>query len=175
MKLEFSWQVLENTQISDLIKISPVETELFDADRRTDGRTDRNDAVNSLFAITQTRVKRKADLLVSSQSCEKWLLASSQCLSVRPSAWNSSASTGRILMKLYIWAFFENKSNLSFIKIRQEWRVLYMKTFSYLWQYLAQFFLQWEMFQIKAVQKINIHILHPITFFRKSCRLWDNV
>ena len=42
-------------------------------------------------------------------------------MSVRPSAWNSSAPTGRILMKLDIWAFFENVwKNSSFIKIRQE-------------------------------------------------------
>ena len=28
-----------------------------------------------------------------------------------------------------------------------------MTTFSHLWQYLAGFFLEWEMFQIKVVQK----------------------
>jgi len=44
-----------------------------------------------------------------SQSCEKWLLASS-CLSVRPSAWNNSAPTRRIFMKFNIWVFFENLS-----------------------------------------------------------------
>ena len=31
------------------------------------------------------------------------------------------------------------------------------------------------MFQIKVVDKIKTHILYPITFFRESCRLWDNV
>ena len=31
------------------------------------------------------------------------------------------------------------------------------------------------MFQTKAVQKIKTHILCSVTFFRKSCRLWDNV
>jgi hypothetical protein len=36
-----------------------------------------------------------------------------------------------------------------------------MKTFSHLWQYLAEFFLEWEMFQIKAVEKIKI-----VPFFR---------
>jgi hypothetical protein len=52
-----------------------------------------------------------------------------------------------------------------------------MKTFSHLWQYLAEFFLEWELFQIKVVEKIKIHILCPITFFspRKSRRLSDNV
>jgi hypothetical protein len=32
-----------------------------------------------------------------------------------------------------------------------------------------------EMFQIKFVEKIKIHNLCSVTFFRKSCRLWDNV
>jgi hypothetical protein len=50
-----------------------------------------------------------------------------------------------------------------------------MKTFSLLWQYLVELFLEWEMFQIKVVEKIKIHILRPLTFFRKSFRLWDNV
>jgi len=42
-----------------------------------------------------------------------------------------------------------------------------------LWYYLAGFFLEWEMIQIDAVGKIKTHILRSITFFRKSCRLWD--
>jgi len=31
------------------------------------------------------------------------------------------------------------------------------------------------MFQIKVVEKLKTHIIYSITFFRKSCRLWDNV
>jgi hypothetical protein len=31
------------------------------------------------------------------------------------------------------------------------------------------------MFQIKVVEKIKTHILHIITFFRKSCGFWENV
>ena len=31
------------------------------------------------------------------------------------------------------------------------------------------------MFQTKVVEKIKTHILRSTTFFRKSCRLWDNV
>ena len=50
-----------------------------------------------------------------------------------------------------------------------------MKTFIHFWWYLAQFFLEWEMFQTKVVEKIKTHILCPVTFFRKSCRLWDNL
>jgi len=50
-----------------------------------------------------------------------------------------------------------------------------MKTDIHFWSYLAQFFLQREMFQTKVVQKIKTHILWSATFFRKSRRLWDNV
>ena len=46
--------------------------------------------------------------------------------------------------------------------------------FSHLWQYLAELFLEWEMFQIKVIEKIK-HILYSVTFSRKSCRLWHNV
>jgi len=40
------------------MKIRAVEAELFHADGRTDGHTDRNDAAQSLFAILRTRLKR---------------------------------------------------------------------------------------------------------------------
>ena len=50
-----------------------------------------------------------------------------------------------------------------------------MKTKIHLWSYLVQFFLEWKMFQTKVVDKIKTHILYSLTFFRKSCRLWDNV
>jgi hypothetical protein len=39
---------------------------------------------------------------------------------------------------------------------------------------LAEFFLEWEMFQIKVVEKSKTHISGSVTFFRKSYRLWDN-
>ena len=50
-----------------------------------------------------------------------------------------------------------------------------MKTFSHLWKYLAEFFLGWEMLQIEVVEKIKIHVLCSVAFFRESCRLWDIV
>ena len=49
-----------------------------------------------------------------------------------------------------------------------------MQPYVHLWQYLAEVFLEWEMFQIKAVDKIK-HLSCSITFSRKSCSLWDNV
>jgi hypothetical protein len=50
-----------------------------------------------------------------------------------------------------------------------------MKTYVHVWQYLAEFFLEWEMSQAKFVEKVKTHILCSITFSRKSYRLWDNV
>jgi hypothetical protein len=50
-----------------------------------------------------------------------------------------------------------------------------MKTYAHLWQYLTEFFLEWEMFQTKVVEKIKTHILWSVTFFWNSCCLWDNV
>jgi hypothetical protein len=35
--------------------------------------------------------------------------------------------------------------------------------------------LEWKMFQTKVLKKIKTHILCSITFFLKSCRLWDNM
>jgi len=50
-----------------------------------------------------------------------------------------------------------------------------MKTYTHLWQYLAQLLLEWETFQVKLYRKSK-HNLHSITFFSwKSYRLWDNV
>ena len=39
-----------------------------------------------------------------------------------------------------------------------------MKTFSYLWQYIAEFFSEWEMFQTKDVEKTKTHIFWSIIF-----------
>ena len=38
-----------------------------------------------------------------------------------------------------------------------------METFSRLLQYLADFFLEWEMFQMKALGKMKTHILCSVT------------
>ena len=50
-----------------------------------------------------------------------------------------------------------------------------MKINTHSLSYLAHFFLEREMFQTKFVEKIKTHIFCSVTFFRKSCRLWDNV
>jgi len=56
--------------------------------------------------------------------------------------------------------------------------IAYIYFCMYLRQYLAQFFLEWEMFQKKVVEKTKTHILFsidPPPPQRKSWRLWDNV
>ena len=51
-----------------------------------------------------------------------------------------------------------------------------MKTNIHFRSYLAQLFLKWKMFHTKVVEKLETHILFSIFFFfRKLCRLWDNV
>jgi hypothetical protein len=40
-----------------------------------------------------------------------------------------------------------------------------MKTFSHLWQYLAEFFLEWERFHTKVVEEIKTYILLFNNFF----------
>ena len=50
-----------------------------------------------------------------------------------------------------------------------------MKSFSHVSQYLAEFFVEWEVFKTNIVEKTKPRILCSVTFFRKLCRLWDNV
>ena len=80
-------------------------------------------------------------------------------------------------MKCHSRVFFKKlcREISSFIAIRQKQRVFYTKTFSHLWQYVAEFFLERKVFQTKVKEKIQTHILCSITFFRKSCPLCDNV
>jgi hypothetical protein len=47
--LNFVDRFSKNTQISKLMKIRPVGSELFHADGQTDGMTDRHDEANSRF------------------------------------------------------------------------------------------------------------------------------
>jgi len=65
-----------------------------------------------------------------------------------------------------IFGYFSKncRENSGFIKIWQEWRVLYMKTDLRFWSSLAQFFLEWEMFQAKVVEKIKTYIISDYFF-----------
>jgi hypothetical protein len=100
-----------------------------------------------------------------SQNCEKRLLASA-CLSVCPPAWNNSDLTGRFSWHLLVQYFS---------KIWQEYRILCMKTYVNLWQYLAEFLLEWEIFQTKVIEKIKTYFISNNFFSPESWHLWDNV
>jgi len=51
----------------------------------------------------------------------------------------------------------------------------YIYIYIYIRTYLAQFFLEWKMFQTNVLEKTKTNILCSVTFFRKSSRFWDNV
>ena len=56
--------------------------------------------------------------------------------------------------------------------------VIYAQTYVHLWNYLAQFFLECEMFQTKVVGKISTHILcwNPFIYlYIYNAILWSNV
>ena len=48
-----------------------------------------------------------------------------------------------------------------------------MKTNVHLWQYLAHFFLEWEIFRTKVVEKIKIYILSSIIFFFENHTVYE--
>jgi len=51
-----------------------------------------------------------------------------------------------------------------------------MKISVHFWSYLAQVFLEWEVFPTKVLEKINTHFMFSNFFFlKKLCCLWDNV
>jgi len=68
------------------------------------------------------------------------------------------------------------EKKISFVKICDKkngyftWRHVYS-----LLQDLAEAFLDWEVFQIKVVEKIHTHVLCSVTSYRISCSLWDNM
>ena len=61
-----------------------------------------------LPAIIFTGTPVPSFFLARSENWENYYLFRHVCLSVRLSAWNNSASTGRIFMKFDVWEFFEN-------------------------------------------------------------------
>jgi len=42
-----------------------------------------------------------------------------------------------------------------------------------IWQYLDEFSFEWEIYQIKFLEKIKTHILCSITFFPKNCAMYE--
>ena len=90
-------------------------------------------------------------------------------MSVRPSAWNNSALTERILIKFDILEFSWKSIEKIQVSLKSDKNngTLHEDVL-HLWRYLPEVFLEWEMFQIKVVEKIETRILYSVTFFRKS-------
>ena len=86
-------------------------------------------------------------------------------MSVLPSVRNNAIPTGRILVKSYVWAVYQNSTE----KIQFTWRCdknkgeIYMNTDVHLWLYLAEFFLECEMFLTNIVKESKRHILCSIS------------
>ena len=80
-------------------------------------------------------------------------------------------------MKCDIWELYETLTRKFQISLQSDMinRYCTWRLNVHLWQYLAEFFLEWEIFQTKVVEKIKTHSLCSVTFVRKSFRLWDNV
>jgi len=117
-----------------------------------------------------------------SQNCEKRLFSSS-CPSVCPSVHRSVrmehlgshwTDFHEIWCMRIFWKSFE-KVQVSLQSDKNHgyftWRPVRLHS-----RYLAQSFLEWEIMPKKAVDKIKTHFVFSNSFFfRKSCRLWDNV
>ena len=75
-----------------------------------------------------------------------------------------------------IFQYFSKKLryNSWVFKVGQEYRVLYTKTNNHFWSYLAHFFLEWEMFKTKFVEKVKTHILCSVTFFFQNSWLFSD-
>jgi len=66
--LNFLNNFSKNIQISNFMKIRPVEAELYHADRRTDGQEDRHDEANSGFSQFCERAPQKQQMQTSKYS-----------------------------------------------------------------------------------------------------------
>ena len=97
-------------------------------------------------------------------------------MSVRLSAWNNSAPTGRIFMKYGIWVVFETLSGkFKFHSNRTRTTAHYVKTNMKFWSIIFQFFVEWEMFHTIMAEKIKTPVLWSVNFFFENCCSFDNV
>ena len=99
------------------------------------------------------------------------------CLSAPLSARNNSSPTACIIMKIYIWGFFENMSRKSkFHKTPTAIAVLYTKptlcTFVIISRSNVLTVRNVSAERFRETQ--NTHFMFN-DLYRKSCRLWDNV
>ena len=106
-----------------------------------------------------------------SQNCEKRLLSVlySGCpVSVRVEKFGSQRTDCHEIWHLGVFRKYVEKIQVS-LKFDYKKRILYRMTDVDLW-YSAEFFLQWEMFRTKVVEKIKTHILCSVIFIHtNSC------
>jgi hypothetical protein len=74
-----------------------------------------------------------------------------------------------------IWYFRMFLKTVDRIEVASIKGTLHKDQYIYLSSYLAQIYLEWELFQIKCMHKVKTHILGTIGFFSKILLLWDNV
>jgi hypothetical protein len=103
-----------------------------------------------------------------SHNFETRLLASLR-LSVCLFAMDNSATSKRIFMKFDLSISQNLSRKFEFHQNSTTIMGTLLEDFSHSRQYLAEFYLKWEMLQKKFVEKTKTHILHSKTFFRKSC------
>jgi len=79
-------------------------------------------------------------------------------------------------MKIDIWVFFESllRKFKFYCNLTRITGTLHEDNYTFL-IISRSFLLTMNNVSHKVVEKIKTHILCPMTFFRKSCRLWDNV
>jgi len=99
--------------------------------------------------------------------------ADSCVMSVRPSEWNDSAPNGRIVM-ICIFRKSVKKIQVSLKSDKKKgyftWRPIYVFDLS------RSVLLKMRNVHTKVTEEIKTQVLSSVKFFfRKSCRLWDNV
>jgi len=67
------------------------------------------------------------------------------------------------------------RENSSFVKIWQEWGVLYMKTSIRLLSDVTQFFFEWKMFRTKFVVKTETHFIFRNFLFSENRAVYERI
>ena len=100
-------------------------------------------------------------------------------MSARPSAWNNSTPTGRIFIKFDMLVFFENLSRKFKLLSNLTTTTGTSHEDQYTFMIISRaILLRMKMFQTKVLNKIKTHFIFNnfyFIFFRKSCRVWNNV
>jgi hypothetical protein len=67
-------------------------------------------------------------------------------------------------MQFDIWTVFRKSVEKCQVLLKSDKSNVHMKTILHLWQYLPEYFLEWEIFQIKVGEKVKIQVVCTITF-----------